>query len=106
MISPVFDAPLLLVEGEERVLVAADLHLGLEYELRLGGVSIPSQTKQKPTTNANAVMATGMPILPYQEIPAPTRKVAPAATNRPIPIAKAIELPLLSVGYCSGNHAK
>jgi len=46
LISPVFDAPLLLVEREERVLVAADLHLGLEYELWLGGVSIPSQTEK------------------------------------------------------------
>jgi putative SbcD/Mre11-related phosphoesterase len=46
LISPVFNAPLLLVEREERVLVAADLHLGLEYELWLGGVSIPSQTEK------------------------------------------------------------
>jgi uncharacterized protein len=46
LISPVFDAPLLLAEGEERVLVAADLHLGLEHELWLGGVSIPSQTEK------------------------------------------------------------
>ena len=46
LISPVFDAPLLLVEGKERVLVAADLHLGLEHELWLGGVSIPSQTEK------------------------------------------------------------
>jgi len=46
LIAPVFDAPLLLVEGEERVLVAADLHLGLEHELWLGGVSIPSQTEK------------------------------------------------------------
>ncbi len=44
MISPVFDAPLLLAEGKERILVASDLHLGLEHELWLGGVSIPSQT--------------------------------------------------------------
>ncbi|MHC1686855.1 MAG: metallophosphoesterase [Methanothrix sp.] len=44
MIQPVFNAPLLLVTGEQRVLVAADLHLGLEFELWLGGVSIPSQT--------------------------------------------------------------
>jgi putative SbcD/Mre11-related phosphoesterase len=43
-IYPVFDAPLLLVEGEERILVAADLHLGLEHELWLGGICIPSQT--------------------------------------------------------------
>lgn len=46
MISPVCNQPLLLVEGELRVLVAADLHLGLEYELWLGGVSIPSQTER------------------------------------------------------------
>jgi putative SbcD/Mre11-related phosphoesterase len=45
LIAPVFDAPLLLVEGEERVLVAADLHLGLEFELWQGGVTIPSQTE-------------------------------------------------------------
>jgi hypothetical protein len=46
LISPVFDAPILLAEGEERILVAADLHLGLEHELWLGGVSIPSQTEK------------------------------------------------------------
>jgi uncharacterized protein len=46
LILPVFDAPLILAEGEERVLVAADLHLGLEYELWQGGVCIPSQTEK------------------------------------------------------------
>jgi putative SbcD/Mre11-related phosphoesterase len=45
LISPIFNTPLLLVEGKQRILVAADLHLGLEYELWLGGVSIPSQTE-------------------------------------------------------------
>lgn len=44
--TPIFGEPLLLVEGKERVLVAADLHLGLEYELWLGGISIPSQTEK------------------------------------------------------------
>jgi len=46
LISPVYDAPLLLAEGEERILVAADLHLGLEHELQLCGISIPSQTEK------------------------------------------------------------
>lgn len=46
MIAPVFDTTLLLAEGKERVLVAADLHLGLEHELWMGGVSIPSQTEK------------------------------------------------------------
>ena len=44
--TPVFAEPLLLVEGKERVLVAADLHLGLEHELWLGGICIPSQTEK------------------------------------------------------------
>jgi len=43
---PIYGQPLLLVEETERVLVAADLHLGLEHELWLGGVSIPSQTNR------------------------------------------------------------
>lgn len=34
-----------MVEKEHSVLVAADIHLGLEYELWLGGASIPSQTE-------------------------------------------------------------
>ncbi len=44
MISTIFNEPLLMVEGDQRVLVAADIHLGLEYELWLEGASIPSQT--------------------------------------------------------------
>ncbi|MDD1753076.1 MAG: metallophosphoesterase [Methanotrichaceae archaeon] len=46
MISPVFETPLLLVERDIRVLVASDLHLGLEFELWLCGMSIPSQTER------------------------------------------------------------
>ena len=42
--TPLAGLPLLLVKGRTRVLVAADLHLGIEHELWLGGASIPSQT--------------------------------------------------------------
>lgn len=45
-VAPVFNAPLLLVERELKVLVAADIHLGLEYEMWLCGVSIPSQMER------------------------------------------------------------
>jgi len=34
----------MLVEGEERVLLASDFHLGLEYELAKMGINIPFQT--------------------------------------------------------------
>ncbi|MCJ7445692.1 MAG: metallophosphoesterase [Methanotrichaceae archaeon] len=46
MISPIFEMPLLLIEQQYKVLVASDLHLGLEYELWLNGMSIPSQTER------------------------------------------------------------
>jgi len=44
--TPILNQPLLLVEGELRVLVAADLHLGIEHQLWLGGASVPSQTEK------------------------------------------------------------
>jgi len=36
--------PAMLVEGEERMLLASDFHLGLEYELAKMGINIPYQT--------------------------------------------------------------
>jgi putative SbcD/Mre11-related phosphoesterase len=45
-VDPIFNTPLLLIERKLKVLVAADIHLGLEYELWQCGVSIPSQTKR------------------------------------------------------------
>jgi metallophosphoesterase superfamily enzyme len=36
--------PALLIESRERILIAADLHLGLEYQLAGDGISIPYQT--------------------------------------------------------------
>jgi putative SbcD/Mre11-related phosphoesterase len=38
--------PAMLLEGEERVLIASDFHLGLEYELAKMGISIPYQTER------------------------------------------------------------
>jgi putative SbcD/Mre11-related phosphoesterase len=43
MIKILTPHPALLVESGERVLMAADLHLGLEYELAKQGINIPYQ---------------------------------------------------------------
>ncbi len=43
MIKILTPYPALLVESGERVLMAADLHLGLEYELAKQGINIPYQ---------------------------------------------------------------
>lgn len=43
-LQPVVDERALVVEGDERTLVVADLHIGIEYELHREGVHIPSHT--------------------------------------------------------------
>ncbi|HOP08940.1 MAG TPA: metallophosphoesterase [Candidatus Methanofastidiosa archaeon] len=40
---PIPDVPALMIEGEERTLVIADLHLGYEYELLRKGINLPNQ---------------------------------------------------------------
>jgi hypothetical protein len=44
MLSPVLPSPVLLVENKIRTLVFADLHLGIEAELRSKGIHLPSRT--------------------------------------------------------------
>ena len=47
--EPVFvtDEPALLLESRgERILVVADLHIGIEYDYHIRGIRIPSQTKK------------------------------------------------------------
>ncbi|MCX8207611.1 MAG: metallophosphoesterase [Methanothrix sp.] len=41
---PVAGESVLVAEGKNRVMVVADVHLGIEYELWLGGANVPSQT--------------------------------------------------------------
>lgn len=41
---PVAGEAVLIVEDKHRVMVVADVHLGIEYELWLGGANVPSQT--------------------------------------------------------------
>ncbi|KUO41254.1 MAG: hypothetical protein AVW06_01565 [Hadesarchaea archaeon DG-33-1] len=44
VVTPIYGAPALAIDiGRERVLVVADLHLGIEAELASGGVGLPSQ---------------------------------------------------------------
>ncbi|MFQ6054161.1 MAG: metallophosphoesterase [Candidatus Bathyarchaeia archaeon] len=38
--------PAMLIEAEERILLASDFHLGLEYELSKMGINIPYQTER------------------------------------------------------------
>ncbi|MBE0634131.1 phosphoesterase, partial [Candidatus Bathyarchaeota archaeon] len=43
MIKLLTPYPALMVESDERVMMVADLHLGLEYELAKQGINIPYQ---------------------------------------------------------------
>jgi len=44
-VEPVPDETALLIDGERKVLVMADLHVGIEAEYHEAGVTLPSQTK-------------------------------------------------------------
>jgi putative SbcD/Mre11-related phosphoesterase len=44
LFTPLTPWPALLVEAEERILLASDFHLGIEYELAKMGINIPYQT--------------------------------------------------------------
>lgn len=41
---PIAGEAVLIAEGTHKVMVVADVHLGIEYELWLGGANVPSQT--------------------------------------------------------------
>ena len=43
-ISPIPDRPVLEINGTKRLVCAGDLHIGLENEMRVRGVHVPSQT--------------------------------------------------------------
>ncbi|RLG26449.1 phosphoesterase [Methanosarcinales archaeon] len=45
-ISPIIDEPILVIENKTRSFIAADLHIGIEYELDQHGITIPSQTEK------------------------------------------------------------
>ena len=42
-LQPIIDEPALLLK-EKKLLVIADLHIGIETELRENGLQVPSQT--------------------------------------------------------------
>ncbi|MGQ9588503.1 MAG: metallophosphoesterase [Thermoplasmata archaeon] len=43
-LEPVLDAPALIMKGKHRWVCVADLHIGIEVQLRRAGFNIPSQT--------------------------------------------------------------
>lgn len=45
-LEPIPNEPALLLEGKKKTLIIADLHIGIETELRESGINIPSQTEK------------------------------------------------------------
>lgn len=45
-LEPIPNEPALLLKGKEKTLIAADLHIGIEAELRNSGINLPSQTEK------------------------------------------------------------
>jgi len=45
-LEPIPNEPALLLKGKKQTLIVADLHIGIEAELREAGINIPSQTEK------------------------------------------------------------
>jgi putative SbcD/Mre11-related phosphoesterase len=45
-LEPIPNEPALLLNGKKKTLIVADLHIGIEAELRESGINIPSQTEK------------------------------------------------------------
>jgi putative SbcD/Mre11-related phosphoesterase len=45
-ITPIIDRPVLEILGDRSTICVGDLHIGLEHEMRMNGVFVPSQTKR------------------------------------------------------------
>jgi metallophosphoesterase superfamily enzyme len=45
-LEPIPNEPALLYEGKKRTLILADLHIGIESELKEAGINIPSQIEK------------------------------------------------------------
>ncbi|UCE36526.1 MAG: metallophosphoesterase [Thermoplasmata archaeon] len=45
-LEPIPNEPALLLKGKKNTLIVADLHIGIEAELRESGINIPSQTEK------------------------------------------------------------
>ena len=45
-LEPIPNEPALLLKGKKKTLIIADLHMGIEAELREAGINIPSQTEK------------------------------------------------------------
>lgn len=97
--------PALLVEAEERMLIATDLHLGIEYELAKMGINIPYQTDRFLSEIVSLVkehrpdrlillgdVKHGVPITSFQE-------------KREIPrLFKTLLEDVERIDVCRGNH--
>ena len=46
-LTPLLDAPALVVQGDDKALVLADVHLGIEHDLYYSGINIPSQLAKR-----------------------------------------------------------
>jgi putative SbcD/Mre11-related phosphoesterase len=45
-LEPIPGEPALLIKGKKRTMIVADLHIGVEAELRESGINLPSQTEK------------------------------------------------------------
>ena len=102
-LEPVADTPALLAKGRETWICVADLHIGIEVQLRLGGFNIPSQTP-KMLSSLQDLAKHGSKLLILGDLKHRIPSVGYRENKEIGPFIERLEESYESITMISGNH--
>lgn len=102
-LEPIADTPALLIKGHETFVCVADLHIGIEVQLRLGGFNIPSQTP-KMLSSLGDLSGRGRRLLILGDLKHRIPSVGYRENKEIVPFIEHLEDSYDSITIVSGNH--
>jgi len=99
----VADTPALLIKGREKWVCVADLHIGIEVQLRLGGFNIPSQTP-KMLSGLESIASHGDKLVILGDLKHRIPSVGYRENKEIGPFIEHLEKCYESITLVSGNH--
>jgi len=102
-LEPVADTPALLIKGHDTWICVADLHIGIEVQLRRGGFNIPSQTP-KMLSSLEDLADRGNKLLILGDLKHRIPSVGYRENKEIGPFIERLEKKFDAVTMVSGNH--
>jgi len=102
-LEPVADLPALIIKGHDSWVCVADLHIGIEVQLRLGGFNIPSQTP-KMLASLEDLSSRGKNLLILGDLKHRIPSVGYRENKEIVPFMERLGTVYRSITMISGNH--